>query len=65
MTEKTRQELFDLIKKEYEATLVKVDMEELENIILKDYKDRLIEKMKHEDINVIHLNDIIKLIDAT
>ena len=40
-------------------------LEEIEYIILKDYKERLIEKMKHEDINVIHLNDIIKLINET
>ncbi len=66
MTTEIRQELFDYLYKTFSLKdMDKVDMEELENIILKDYKKELIEKIKYEKIDYDTTNDIIELIDET
>ena len=41
MKAKTRKELFDLIRKEHGISLFKTDYQQIENIILKDYKEKL------------------------
>lgn len=64
MKTKTRQELFDYMSQEHGVALLETDMEELENIILKEYKKELIEKMTWENVDNDTLNDIIELIEA-
>lgn len=69
MTTQTRQELFDYMDQEHDVLLLETGMEEIENIILKDYKEKLIKKIKKMGYKrfgrvILDLDDIIELIEA-
>ena len=54
MNTKTRQELFDYMDQEYDVSLLETGMEELENIIVKEYREVLEDLIR---TNMVEVND--------
>ena len=54
MKTETRQELFDYMDQEYDISLLETGMEELENIIAKEYREVLEDLIR---TNMVEVND--------
>ena len=64
MTPKTRLELFDYMDQEHNVSLLETGMEEIENIILKEYKEELVNEIITHSFEKNVLDGIIELIQS-